>query len=273
MAAQNSVADVLPSSRIVQHASPINMPLSPFILDPVSVTLQKQHSKSHFDATWLHTRVNVRLVSTTTEAMKIVSYMNQLRHPNIELLLGVVIDKKGKMVVTEYQPGYTLADSFASIAPGKPLFSKHTILTISTHVARALVYLHMASGKPHPGLCNHAIVFDRWQMKAVVLLTIKCDHCKQRANAKPSRTADVAKLAQLIVRMFAPPPPLLPDDHDDNDDNDGDDDCSDIHISALVPPRLRQTLKKCMSLEPSKRPKMKELCNVLTRCLNDEQHS
>lgn len=164
------------------------------------------------------------------------------------------------------------------------------------HAARALLYVRMTTGNGHPGVCDHCVVFDRWQMKTVVLLYPDCDFCrcgdgtkrwKKRRRRRRKKDFDdddnnigdecgcdddVLYIADLIARMFCPPDDVR---NSNINKNKGETTTSDIDtsmsmLSPLIPFPLRLLIEQCFICDDNEAPTMMDLCDTLTKCLNGE---
>lgn len=183
--------------------------ISPFVLDPSSVSLQKKRSTGQYDATYLHTAAVVTQARSHREALQICEYMERLRHPHLEQFIGVVTGSSLNyhMIVTERHRGYVVAaflqPPMSSHTDPVPILDLNDVLLIAKQAALALHYLHQITKTGHHALCSHSIVFDKPSAKTVVLLTTECRKC-HRTKTKPSRRSDVQILAQLVLKLLYP---------------------------------------------------------------------
>lgn len=185
----------------------LEVDISPFVLDPSSVSLQRKRSPCQYDATYLHTAAVATHARTHREALQICEYMDRLRHPHLEQFIGVVTDASLSyhMIVTERHQGHSIAhylstsrSSHANMGSGLDL---NDVLHIAKQSALALHYLHQVSKTGHHALCPHSIVYNKARAKAVVLLTTECKKC-HFASSNPSRRADVQTLAKLVLNLL-----------------------------------------------------------------------
>lgn len=181
--------------------------ISPFVLDPSAVTLQRKRSSGQYDASYLHTAAVATRARTHREALQICEYMDRLRHPHLEQFIGVVTDTSLSyhMIVTERHQGHSIAhylstsrSTHANEALGLDL---NDVLQIAKQSALALHYLHQVSKSGHHALCPHSIVYNKARAKAIVLLTTECKECRF-ASPNPSRRADVQTLAKLVSKLL-----------------------------------------------------------------------
>lgn len=221
--------------------------LSPFVLDPSAVVLRQKRTRHSFDGTFLRTPVSVRVAKSRSSALRTARYMNELRHPNLEQFLGVVADPSApqSLVVTERAPGRSVAEIAGDMRTRKMDFTQAALI-IAVQTAQALVYLHAVSGRAHPALCPHALVYESHRAKTVVLLTHRCERCP-KDRERPSRASDVAKLAAIIIDLTTIRNSL------------------NSSLTHSVGNALAATLAQCSAPDPGKRPKMKDLCAELLR--------
>lgn len=249
--------------------------MSPFALDPRSITVQTRLSASHYEGIWLRTCVTLRLARSREHALQLISSLSAFRHPNLEQFLGAVIDERSPrhLVVFDRVRGTSLADLLSANTPPP----RRLALAAAVDVARALVYLHARTGRGFPGFCPHTVVFDAPRRRAVVLLMGSCPmtHGKDmrcldcavdgghrtslgergkdgKRKSRPSRGADVYVLARMVVAMFAPHPRecLL---------------SADATMLGVehVPVEVREIVRRGVGMEHRARPKMAELCQAL----------
>lgn len=185
--------------------------ISPFVLDPTSVTLVRARSSGQYRATYLQTPANATPVASHGEALSICEYLDRLRHPHLEQFIGVVTDAsvRNHLIVTAQHGGRSVAQYVASASkagPGKArLGADRLTLTdafqIASHAALGLLYLHQNTRTGHHALCAHSLVHCRERGKTVVLLTNECKEC-HLSKGPPSRRADVLTLAKLIIALI-----------------------------------------------------------------------
>lgn len=241
----------LPTRKDLHRAMQPNI-VAPFILSPESITLRQIHSPTHFDAVWLRTPVTARATTSRRNAIEIFHSMYALRHPNLENILGVVLDARTKrnIIITEQVPRHTISHFIASshhrgmdVSKGcQQHLQSDDIITMAMHVARVLVYLNATTKTGHPsGLCSHKIVYDPKRARAVLLLTTTCDYrCNGFAHIQ-SLDRDVAMLAKITSKLFS--------------------------TSNRKPPKvLQKILAHCASSDVAKRPSCEEFSRQLIAC-------
>lgn len=245
-----------PRASVYVHrtASPADALLSPFILDPSSVTLRDARTPTEHAATFLRTPASAFVSPSRDAALQAALYMSGLRHPNVQQLLGAVIDARAPLhlLVCQCVSGSPLPDLAASQRragkKGPATLSLQDVARVAVDVARALLYLHATTGAGHPSLCSHAVSFDPQLSKAVLLLAAPCAHCATVRRA-PSRTRDVATLAAIVVSLL--------------------DMCSSAE-NERVPDALTKMLARCAGSSKAKPlPEMADLCCCLTTFLDE----
>lgn len=196
----------------------------------------------------MHIRVSIHLMPTREAALQTIGVMSSLRHPNLELLLGAVVDAPEPCVVTELVNGFTVGANIKRAAVLR------TAVTIGMHVARALVYYHTATGRAHAAVSAHCIAYDEARSRAVLLL-MRAERAavvapELRAGARREAFAgDVYCLATVILQML----------------------CGSLEVYGAdrvreVPKRLLGGLKECRRGDPARRPSMGRLCEILNEC-------
>lgn len=232
--------------RVSRTSSTNDAELSPFILDPTSVALDEQISSNHYNGKFLQTPVSIRITRSRLSALRLMHYMESLTHPNLEQLLGVVVDERiaQSMLVTSKSTGKSVADILSESDDNKSLINKDTMVAIGVQACRALIYLHSSTGGGHPGLCPHAVIFDSHRSKTVVLLALRCRECRPDLRT-PSTGGDVKILASMILDMA----------------QSGRTSTSNgLQLSSIA----LKSLKQCVQTEKQDKLSMRKLCEVLS---------
>lgn len=174
--------------------------ISPFVLDPSSVTLQRRLSASQYEAMYLYTPAIVTRTRTHADTLRICEYLDHLRHPHLEQFIGVVTDTTSRehMVLTAQRQGRSLVHYLSPKCADA--LKLEDVLQIAKQCSLALHYLHQTTETGHHGLCPHSIVYNQPRGKTVVLLTIECKKCFP-TYVRPSRRADVATVAKIVLRL------------------------------------------------------------------------
>lgn len=237
------------SIRRAKTSSP-DTPLSPFILDLSQLHLPATHlptDKSRFKATWLHTPVLVRQVSSKAQALAHATLMSNLRHPNLEQFLGAVVDPAMPCIVTEYVPGPSLSHLLRAAEHKRTKFVPRHAFNVALDISRALLYFHATCRHPHGAVGPRTILYDDARCKAVLLMSGQlgvdppCAAPETRLpNAHIAFAADVYSLAAVMVLMFGK--------------------------SESLPTGLAQVVVRCLSKDWRKRPRMEELCQSIMDC-------
>lgn len=191
-----------PPRRVRRASSSVDSALSPFVLDPSNVIIHGAQSATQFDGTFLHTPVSIYLVRSRASALRKLRSMEQIRHPNLEQMLGVVIspNESQSMIISTKAEGRTMADLLQSVRTGHPLDQGET-LSIALQAVRALHYLHKTTGRAHSSLCPHAVIHDEYHWKTVVLLNFRCRHCELSEDR--SEANDVVILSRMLLDIVA----------------------------------------------------------------------
>lgn len=181
--------------------------ISPFVLDPSSVSLIRKRSSGEFHATYLLTPAKATPITSHREALFICDYMDQLRHPHLEQFIGVVTDQslRNHFIITERQNGRSLAHYLENTSKNGSTarLSVQDVLQIASQCSLGLHYLHQTTRTGHHALCAHSIVHNRSRGKTVVLLTNECKECHVK-KLKASRKADVLTISKLITGLLNP---------------------------------------------------------------------
>lgn len=220
--------------------------LSPFILEPSSVVLGQKRSMNHYEGTFLKTPVSIRTTKTRLSALRLMHYMEGLRHPNLEQLLGVVVDKSApqSMLVTSQVTGMTVADILLQSERNNSTIGKEVVSAIGVQASRALLFLHSSTSRAHPGLCPHGIVFDEHRNKAVILLALRCRECRTDLRVS-SIGGDLEVLAKIILNM-------------------AECEVNTRSKQCPLPNSVMKLLKNCTQAEYQDKVNMKKLCHVLS---------
>lgn len=175
--------------------------LSPFILDGSEIILEEERSLRHFNGTFLNTPVSVRIARSRSSALRTLNYMVHIRHPNIEQLLGIVVDggSTQNMLISTKAEGNSVAD-ITSPTHISSITNWQRMLSIAKQASSALLYLHKTTGRAHPCLCSHSIMHDEHRWKTVVLITVRCPCCKTSPE-ETSRMGDVKILANILAKL------------------------------------------------------------------------
>lgn len=241
--------------RVSRTSASNDAELSPFILDPSFVVLGQRLSSNHYDGTFLQTPVSIRITKSRLSALRLMHYMENLRHPSLEQLLGVVVDENApqSMLVTSKTTGATIADilSHSHSATGC-VISKDDIITIGVQASRALLFLHSSTNNAHPGLCPHVVVFDKHRSKTVVLLTLRCRECRADLCA-PSTGGDVAALAEMLLALAQSQQQQQQQQRTQHGGN-----------QPSFSNTVLKSLKFCVQTQSQDKLSMKKLCQVLS---------
>lgn len=232
--------------------------ISPFVLDPSSVTLQRKLSSSQYEAMYLFTPATVTRTQTHADTLRICEYLDHLRHPHLEQFIGVVTDSMSRshMVVTAQRQGHLLADFLSpKCVDGLRL---HDVLQIARQSSLALHYLHQTTMMGHHGLCAHSIVYSMPRGKAVVLLTTECKICHPSPK-KPSRHADVATVTKLVLKLLRQldSPPLISNKTD-----------SERVVATSLSLHLRQIVRVTTMSRATTPRTAADLCKVFAEAAN-----
>lgn len=235
--------------------------ISPFLIDPSQVyhhrpSRSEDSLPTRTEATWLHLPVLSRQVSTRAEALHEMSKMSRLRHPNLELFLGVVADRSAsvKCVLTEHVRGPSLQGILGWSKQRRSKFLSAHLLYIALDISRALVYLHSKTGEPHSGVCADAVIFDQGRSRAVLLLSgdmdtnNRCTAPETISRGVMTEKSDAFALALLIMQMIS---------------------SISVHRGRemeALPKALRRVLNACLLEDPRQRHGMEDLCQELTNC-------
>jgi len=168
------------------------------------------------------------LVSKIDHAL--ISAIFRLRHPNICLFMGVTrIDGGAPSMVYEDCAGGPLRDALESVE-----FSDIQRLKILSDVTHGLYYMH--AHKPHichGNLCVESLVLDTIVHGKSDFVNVKISHLTSLTfNGNPS--ADILGFGQVALQVF----PGMQSD-------------------------VREIMERCLSVDPTQRPKASEICRVL----------
>lgn len=243
-----------PLRNVRRTRTSMNDDISPFVLDPSSVSLLRKRSSGEFHATYLLTAAKATAITSHREALFICDYMDRLRHPHLEQFIGVVTDQslRNHFIITERQKGRLLAQYLTNAANDNSQdgLSVQDVLQIASQCSLGLHYLHQTTRTGHHALCPHSIVHSRSRAKTVILLTSECNECHAKKQ-KASRKADVLTLAKLIRALLNTfPQNQLPQSHE--------------HIVASVQNQLQLIINKA---NPSPQT-MGDMCELFSVALN-----
>lgn len=183
-------------------ASTTQVANSPFLLDHNQLTNMRRLSPTLHLAAWLRTPVRVTHCISSEQVAAAVD-LADLRHPNIEFLLGTTIPPGSASIaaVTDAAANKSIA-SMLYTAPGSKLPTK-LALNIALDVARGLMYLHVRNGSAHGCVSAQNVSYDSVKRRAVLGML------QRSSKVKASFQTDVQDLLVLLGIMLGGSSDLL----------------------------------------------------------------
>eukprot|EP00177_Eucheuma_denticulatum_P000567 GFKZ01001022.1.p1 GENE.GFKZ01001022.1~~GFKZ01001022.1.p1 ORF type:complete len:262 (+),score=20.76 GFKZ01001022.1:1248-2033(+) len=238
-------------------ASPL---ISPFLLSPSSLPpLPHPLPKSPLVVQWLHLPATLHPLPSPLHALDLLHLMSPLRHPNLQQLLGALIQPPSPAILTQHIPGPFLNRLLDDISPKKRArFLKVNLLNIALDIARALVYFHQQTGTAHANINTTNVVWDHVRSRAVLVLVTPTHsfnlHQQQTASLK-------GHLAfSQDVHMFARFVSIMADD-------------TAVATAHILPANVRRVLAACMTESWQQRPTMAQVCALLSDSLQWKERS
>lgn len=197
---------------------------------------------------WLQMPVRVRRI----RAQENLHQFSNMRHPNVELLLGVV--RKG-------QVQWAVTDVTATRSLSSAKCTTDDVIRAALDVARAVVYIHATTGVPHGEVYAENVILDDVKFRTVL--------CKGRARKSDTYVGkklgfdfDVKCIAILVLRLCARAAGVKPISkaHDGR---------TTIREEAMqcVPDPVRSLIRKCLRADRKNVPSMSEMCIALQTCV------